>query len=92
MPQFADESNFELLTHTVDLRADGSLEYVRKIMADVIKQGWLMTTTNMKIVPTGVRETPISIELRLTLYGLQVRPEEELDEDFASLPLDTELR
>ena len=92
MPPYADESDFELVTHTVDLRADGSLESVRKIMRDIISQGWLLTTTGMKIVPTGVRETPISIELRITLYGLRVRPEEELDEDLAYLSRDTELR
>tara|TARA_R110002049_G_scaffold27321_1_gene93927 strand:- start:18152 stop:18805 length:654 start_codon:yes stop_codon:yes gene_type:complete len=92
MPQYADESEYELLTHTVDLRADGSLESIRKIMSGILDQGWLMTTTNMKIVPTGVRESPISIELRLVLYGLQDRPEEELEEDFASRIGETKLR
>lgn len=92
MPTFADESDFELLTHTVDLRVDSSLESVRKIMGDIINQGWLMTTNSMRVAPTGVRETPISIELRLTLYGLRKRPEEKFDEDLASLSFGAELR
>ena len=84
MPQYADESDFELLTHIVDLRADGSLESVRRIMKEIIDQGWLMTTSSMKIVPTGVRESPISIELRIVLYGLRLRPEDdEFDDEFA---------
>ena len=85
MPQYADESEYELLTTTVDLRADGPLESVRRIMAGVLDQGWLMSTTNMKTVPTGVRETPVSIELRIVLYGLQERPLEEFEDDFASI-------
>ena len=86
MPLYADESDYELLTHTVDLRADGSLESVRRIMTGILEQGWLMTTNNMKTVPTGVRETPVSFELRIVLYGLQVRPEEEFEDGFALLP------
>ena len=92
MPPYAEESEFELLTHTVDLRADGSLESVQKVLGDIINQGWLMTTTNMKIMPTGVRESPISIELRITLYGLRLRPEDELGQDLAAWPNGTSLR
>ena len=46
-----------------------------------------MTTKGMTIVPTGVRESPVNLELRLLLYGLgpnERNPEEDI-EAFAGL-------
>ncbi len=90
MPFYGEESNFVLYTHAVELQADGSLETVRQIVADIGNQGWLMTTKGLTASPTGVRESPVTLAIQLELYGLgpsEKDAEEEFEEEeFASLP------
>jgi hypothetical protein len=89
VPLFGEESNFVLHTHRVELQADGSLETIRKIVRDVRNQGWLMSTKMLTARPTGVQESPVTIELRFVLYGLVPSEQEsddfEDDQDLASL-------
>jgi hypothetical protein len=89
VPLFEEESNFLLHTHRVELQADGSLETIRKIVGDIRNQGWLMSTKMLTARPTGVKESPVTIELQFMLYGLvpseQEADEFEDDEDLASL-------
>ena len=91
MPLYGEESRFVLHTHLVQLQADGSLESVRQILSNVANQGWLMTTKGLTMVPTGVRESPVNLELRMVLYGLGPN-EREPEEDFASTPTRTLIR
>ena len=60
----------------------------RSIINDVFSQGWLMTTKGLTASPTGVRETPVTLEIQLILYGLgpnDKNSEEEFEDDFANL-------
>lgn len=79
-PEFAQESDHLLHQHDVEMSADGTLESVEGIMRELIDQGWFVRTRLLNVTPTGKPEAPISIELRLTLYGLAPRPEEPEDE------------
>ncbi len=90
MPVYAEESNFELHTQTVELQADGSLQSIQTILRDVIDQGWLMTTKGLSITPTAVRESPVNLELHLVLYGLAPREQQPTDE-FAHRPANTKM-
>jgi len=81
MPEFAVESDYMLQQHDVELRADGTLESTEGILRELIDQGWFMSTRSLVITPTGNTEAPVSIEIRMTLYGLVLRPEEP--EEFA---------
>lgn len=84
MPIYGEESNFELHTHNIDLRVDGSLQSIKTILRDINDQGWLMTTKGLSITPTTVRESPVRLELQAVLYGLAPREQEqETEEDFA---------
>ncbi len=85
-PTYGEESDLVLYTHTVELQADGSLETVRRIISEIGNQGWLLSTKSLTATPTGIRESPVMLELQLTLYGLGPNEdlEDELDEDFAS--------
>ena len=82
IPTYGEESQFDLHSHVVELRADGSLESVRQILNEVTGQGWLMTTKYLAMTPTALRESPMSIELRLVLFGLGPK-EREIEEEFA---------
>ncbi len=93
MPFYGEESNFVLHTHTVEMQADGSLETVRQVIAEIEGQGWLMTLSGLTASPTGVVESPVTLEIQLVLYGLgerEARPEdEEFEEDFARVGTQT---
>jgi hypothetical protein len=91
MPLYAEESKFVLHTRLVELQADGSLESVRQILAQVSSQGWLMTTKGITAVPTSVRESPVNLEMRLELYGLSAN-ESETEEEFALWGAGSQLR
>ncbi len=91
MPVYGEESKFILHTHLVELQADGSLESVRQILSDVANQGWLMTTKGLTMVPTGVRESPVNLELRMVLYGLGPGGREP-EEDFATIRTNEPIR
>ena len=84
MPLYGEESRFVLHTHVVELQADGSLQSVRKILSSITNHGWLMTTKGLTMVPTGVRESPVNLELRLVLYGLGPN-ESEPEDEFAQI-------
>ena len=84
LPIYGEESRFTLHTHTVDLQADGSLESIRQVLSSVHNQGWLMTIKNLTMSPTSIRQSPVSLELRLVMYGLSVS-ETEPEEDYAKL-------
>ena len=89
VPLYEEESEFVLHTHRVELQADGSLETIHKIVSDIYNQGWLMSTKVLTARPTGIQESPVTIELQLVLYGLapseQDQDELDNDQDLASL-------
>jgi hypothetical protein len=94
-PLYGEESNFVLYKHVVQLQADGSLETVRQIINDVYQQGWLMTTKGLTANPTGVPETPVTLEIQLLLYGLGPNDnasKEEFEDDFANLHMNRTIR
>lgn len=80
MPIYAEESAFQFHTHHVDLQVDGSLKSIQQILEAIIDQGWLMTTRGLTMTPTSVRESPVSLELHLVLYGLTPRPQQQPEE------------
>ncbi len=82
MPMYAEESSFELHTHSVELQVDGSLKSIQRVLEQVTDQGWLMTTKELTITPTTVIESPVSLDVQLTLYGLVTRQQKQ-QEDFA---------
>ncbi|QDV61494.1 hypothetical protein [Crateriforma conspicua] len=85
MPEFARMSPYDLHSHDVDLRADGSLEAIEKILTAIGGQRWYMTTRTMNVLPTMKPEAPVALELRFTVFGLLARPDEP-DEDVARRP------
>jgi hypothetical protein len=91
MPIYAEESEFDLHTHTVELQVDGSLQSIQTILREITNQGWLMTTKELSMAPTSVRESPLSLELRLVLYGLAPRQQEQYEE-FAHRPFGSSIR
>lgn len=82
MPEFAQESDHELHQHDVEMSADGTLESIVGILREMIDQGWFIKTRLMNISPTGKPEAPVSIEIRMTFYGLAPRQIDPND-DFA---------
>jgi hypothetical protein len=82
IPLDGEESKLILHSHVIDLQADGSLETVRQILSGVDNQGWLKITKSLTMAPTGLRESPVSLELRLVVYGLGPKPHEP-EADFA---------
>jgi hypothetical protein len=91
MPLYSEESEFELHTHLVELQADGSLAAIQQILSAVGNQTWLMTTRSLGLTPTTVRESPVSLDLELVVYGLtsrQLAPSEE----FAKRPIGIRIR
>ncbi|MFK8110795.1 MAG: hypothetical protein AB8B91_01255 [Rubripirellula sp.] len=91
LPLYGEESRFVLHSHSVELQADGSLESVRRILSAVNSHGWLMTTKSLTMVPTSVRESPVSLELNLVFYGLGPN-ENDPEEDFARIDDQREIR
>ncbi|MEM9587599.1 MAG: hypothetical protein AAGA03_09985 [Planctomycetota bacterium] len=80
MPEYAYESEYDLQKHTVELRADGTLNAIHAVVQGIVSHGWLMTTESMAITPTGSAASPVALEVRFTVYGLSRRPEDpELD-------------
>ncbi|GAG83787.1 unnamed protein product, partial [marine sediment metagenome] len=88
---YTEESEFDLHTHTVELQVDGSLQSIQTILREITNQGWLMTTKELSMAPTSVRESPMSLELRLVLYGLAPRQQEQYEE-FAHRPFGSSIR
>ena len=91
MPIYGEESAFELHTHTVELQIDGSLNSIQTILHEITDQGWLMTTKELNITPTSVRESPVTTELQLMLYGLAPRQQEH-QEEFARRSFESKIR
>ena len=69
-PLDQQESRFLLHKHKVELQAEGSLMAVRRVLERIASQGWLMTTENLKVMPTGIPETPVKLEIQIFLYGI----------------------
>ena len=82
MPLYGEESGFVLHTHAVELQADGSLETVRKIIAEIGSQDWLLTTKGLTTRPSGVSDSMVSLELKLVLYGLTAKQHQSDDDEF----------
>ncbi len=85
MPTYGEESRFILHTHLVELQIDGSLQSVRETLGQIMNQGWLMTTRFLTVVPTESQESPLSLELRLVMYGL-VQEDPDAQGDLAESP------
>ncbi|TWU56562.1 hypothetical protein Poly51_24780 [Rubripirellula tenax] len=92
-PIYAEDSQFALHMHTIELQADGPLKGVEKILTEVANNGWMMTTKNLSIAPTGARESPMKLEIRFVIYGLKpiaVDPDSgdsQVPNEFARLPV-----
>lgn len=84
-PLYGDDSSFVLHKHTVQIQADGRMESIEKVLENINSHGWLMSTKNLLIGPTGSINAMASIEVTMILYGLEPAPEDlmEEDEDFA---------
>ncbi|TWU37069.1 hypothetical protein Poly41_31950 [Novipirellula artificiosorum] len=84
MPEYGEESNYLLYAHEIELRIDGSLQDVTKILQGIAAQGWYMTTKSLAMMPTDGNLPIIAAEMRLTVYGLGPKPE-EAEQEFAEL-------
>ena len=82
IPRFAEESDYILHKHEIEMRVDGSIETLKKVLDGIAKQKWFMRTSNLLMNPTDGKSSTIALELRLLVYGLTPRPEEP-DEEFA---------
>lgn len=91
MPLDEQESRFVLHSHNVELQAEGSLQTVQQVLQSIADQGWLMTTKSLSVMPTGIPQSPVKLELQLVLYGLGPA-EQEPEELFAQHREPTELR
>lgn len=80
-PLYGLDSRFVLHTHSVELQADGSLDAVKRIIDGIHRRKWLSITKTMNIVPTTTKETPVKLELRLSVFGLEPAKEVQVDED-----------
>lgn len=69
-------SDYELHTYTLDLRVDGRLSSIRKLMSDLAALRLLMTTEvmSLSLVDEG---GGISLTLRASVYGLAEAPVEQ---------------
>ncbi len=85
LPQYSDESDYILHAHEVELRIDGSLETVTKILQGIAKRGWYMTTNSLVLMPTEGNLPLVASEIRLIVFGLSPKPIEDEDE-FARHP------
>lgn len=84
MPLYSEASPFRLHKHHVEIQANGSFRSVGRILKAVNTSGWLMSTKDMLITPSGSSGSLASIEFNLLLYGLEFAPEQSLDdEEFA---------
>lgn len=70
IPIDQQESDFVLHTHGVELQAEGSLSAVRNMIQNIMSQGWLMKTESLTVIPTGIEQSPIKLEIRFLLFGL----------------------
>ncbi|TWT79226.1 hypothetical protein CA13_06240 [Planctomycetes bacterium CA13] len=82
MPQFGEESAYDLHAHEIELRVEGSLETVTQVLRGIADQHWYMITKNLVMMPTDGDLPIIAVEARLIVYGLVLRPE-EAEEEFA---------
>lgn len=82
MPLYGVPSGFLLHEHPLLLQVDGSMESVNRVLQLVHQKKWLSLTKGMRIAPTSVSEAPVTMELNLTMFGLQVAPLEEDDMEF----------
>lgn len=83
LPLGEPESRFLLYTHNLELRAEGTLASVQRILHGIASHGWLMTTESMTVMPSGSPEAPVKLEIQLILYGLEFA-DRLLDDEFAS--------
>ncbi len=83
--QFGEESGFQLTSVSIDLRAAGSIEAIHTILRNIAANGWLMSTTSMTLVPTEGKGADVSLEVRLTAYGLEAVPQAPTDQ-FTLMP------
>lgn len=75
------DTRFVLHAHSIELQADGSLDAIKKVIEGVQRQRWLLITKSMSIAPTTTKEMPVTMELRLTVFGLEPAKETETDDD-----------
>lgn len=80
-PLYGLDSRFVLHTHSVELQADGTLDAIKKIIDSIHRQSWLAMTKTLNIVPTTTKATPVTLELRLTVFGLEPAKEVEAEGD-----------
>ncbi len=90
-PHNGEASRFVLHTHSIELQIDGSLESIRQILDEICSHGWFIQTSELKMVPTGTREAPVKLHLRMTVYGLAPQTAES-EQDVAQLRNKTKRR
>jgi len=74
-PQYAEESDYLLYAHEIELRVDGSLDAIREIIKSIAAQHWYMKTRSMTVQPLEGDLPILAIDMRLTVFGLGLVPE-----------------
>jgi hypothetical protein len=69
----AKESPYQLHSHTLALRAEGNYAMVRAMMDKITSQTWMMKLDRFTLSSGSADRQTVSVELVLTLYGLEER-------------------
>lgn len=80
--EFGSESEFELHSHAMTLAVTGKLDSILKIVKALTDHHWLMSVETMDLKPLGDNTVDVSVELNMTLFGLELAPE-PIEETFA---------
>ncbi|MCP4891877.1 MAG: hypothetical protein GY904_35460 [Planctomycetaceae bacterium] len=43
---------------------------VRRVLERIASRGWLMKMENLKVMPTGIPEMPVKLEIQIFLCGI----------------------
>lgn len=84
MPEFGNESEFELHSHALSLSIVGPLDSILGIVRSLKNHHWLMSVETMDLKPHDKTTSDVDLELGMTLFGLEMAPEPS-EETFALL-------
>jgi hypothetical protein len=69
----AEPSRYNLHSHTMEMRSEGSYEMMREMMDLIASQSWMKRLNRFTLTPSSTDRQSVSVELMLTLYGLEER-------------------
>lgn len=72
-----EDTGFDLTSLTIDIRAAGSISAIEEILRGIAARKWLVTTNSMLLTPSNTTGTEITLELRVTAFGLKRRVDEQ---------------